>query len=172
MKGSVPMWVWISGGLVAGVLFFIGAHSMLFDTTKIIADQKAVEPFYLLRDLASGDLCYAAAGNKRLLEIELREGISAIYSTDDKYTTLEDAEYTEKVLAGETSSGKLLCLKRSGRRLACEELNCVVGMPYLGAVPAERSLSAMIDKVLGRQKTYAYSLVLTKESDKVDVALS
>jgi hypothetical protein len=170
MKGSVPTWFWIAGGVIAGLLIFISAYQMLFQTTGVMSDQKALEPYNEIKSLVENDLCFSAPGNKRYLKVQLSESISAIYFTDDKYTTFSDEEYSIKAVEGEVMKGSLICLKIADRRLQCEELSCPASMPLIGAVPAERSLSALVDRILGRHKTFEYRLELEKKSDYVEIS--
>lgn len=170
MRGSISAWVWIAGGLIAGILVFITAYSMLSQTTNALSEAKATEPYYNLKNLAENDLCFTTKGNKRTLDFSLSEEISAVYATDDKYERLNDSDYPKKIIAGEISQGKLLCMKRKDRRLVCEELSCEVRMPYLGAVPEKESLSALIDRILGRHKTFDYQLELLREPDFIAVS--
>lgn len=172
MRGSLPNWIWIAGGLIAGLLIFISAYQMLSDTTEVMSEQEALEPYNQIVSLVEDDLCYSAPGNKRYLDIELSESISAIYFTDDKYTKYTDDELLEKVLTEETTNGSLICLKQSGIRLECEELSCPVKMKIIGAVPTEESLSALIDRIFGRHETFSYNLVLERKSENVEVTVT
>jgi hypothetical protein len=169
MKGSIPMWIWIGGGIVVGLILFTAAYSMLNQTTDALSAQKGTEPFDEIKNLAEEDLCYSSPGNQRTLSISLSESVLAIYASSSKYDNFSDSDYPNKIINEEISKGKYLCLKRKDYRLQCEELTCAVQMPYLGAVPEEQSLSAMISKLMGRHKTFSYQLEFTKNSEFISV---
>lgn len=163
------MWIWIGGGIIAGVIVFIAAFSMLSQTTNAISEQQGTAPYDQLKNLVENDLCFSTSGNQRTLDVALSESILAIYASSDKTSNLSDSDYSNKILAAENSEGTYLCMKRKDRRLECGEMTCLVKMPFIGAVPEEQSLSALISRVLGNHKTFEYNLVLTKEPNYISI---
>ena len=168
MKGSVDIWVWIVGGIIAGFLIFIIAYSQLLQTSKLTAEQESIEQYKVLSDRIN-KLCWSMSGNKEGYSISVNENIRGIYLTEDKYLKMNNTELVNKILNEEVSSGNFLCIKVEGRRISCKELDCKAEIPYLGAVPTEFSLSALIDEIKGNYKKFRYDLELARESNIVKI---
>ena len=161
------MWIWIAGGIVGGLLLFYGAYSMLTQTTDAFSAQKGTEPYDEIRNLVQEDLCYSAVGNQRTLQVSLSESVQGLYASPSKYENISEADYPDKILNEEISIGKFICIKRKDYRIQCDEMTCELRMPYLGAVPEGQSLSALIDRIMGRHRTFSYELEFTRYSDYI-----
>ncbi|MCK4429020.1 MAG: hypothetical protein KAU95_01490, partial [Candidatus Aenigmarchaeota archaeon] len=166
---SVDIWAWIIGGIIAGLLIFVIAYSHMMQTTQSMAEQKSLEQFTELSNMAD-ELCRDFTGNtKELNNIILTENIKGIYATDDNYAELNNTELINKIVDEEISSGKYICIKIEDRKLNCKLLKCESKMPYIGAVPTEFSLSALVNKVAGNYEKFNYDLKLKRLSTIVEI---
>lgn len=167
-KGSVDIWVWIIGGIIAGFLIFIIAYSQLLQTSKSMAEQKSLEQYNELYNQIN-KLCWTFSGNVGDYSISIDESIRGIYLTEDKHIKINNTELVNKIIDEEISSGSYLCIKVEGKKASCEKLDCKAEIPYLGAVPIEFSLSALVDDIKGNYKKFRYDLRLTRESNLVKI---
>ncbi len=171
MRGTIGVWIWIIGGVIAGLLILTIANSYLTQTTRTIAEQRAIEQHDELRTQIN-ELCWSSSENKKQYSVNLNENVLGIYLTKDKYEEYNEIQLIDFILEEEVSSGNLLCMKLRDKRLMCEQLDCNSRMVFLGAVPTESSLSALIDNIIGNPNSFEYKLNFSKFDKEVLVSLA
>ena len=167
MKGTLSMWVWIVGGVIAGFLIFVIAYTQLIGTAGKITEQRTLEQYTELKNKIN-DLCWSYSESENEYRIIMNENVEGIYLTNN--TDREEKNLQEKILSKNISSGDILCIKIKNQRIRCSELDCDAQMPFIGAVPEEYSLSALIDKIMNRRKRFEYDLSLVRK-DYVIISL-
>lgn len=170
MKGTVDVWIWILGGVIAGLLILSIANSYLTQTTRTIAEQRSIEQHDELKTQIN-ELCWSSSENKKQYTINLNENVLGVYLTKDKYIEYNDTQFIYFILDENVSSGNLLCMKLRDKRLMCEQLDCNTRMTFLGAVPTEFSLSALIDDIIGNPDSFEYKLNFSKFGKEVLVSV-
>lgn len=167
MKG-VSNWIWIVCGILVAVISFTIAYNQIQQTNHLIAEQRGIGYF---KDISSNldNLCSLFVDNKRVLTVNLGETIEGIYAAKTPYEEYERAQLINNILSNKNATGTYLCLKITGKRLDCKEFSCNVTFPFIGYVPQEFSLSALINSLMGRGLVYTYFLNLIRTSDKLDV---
>jgi len=164
----IANWVWIAVGIVVGLFVFSVAYQHISNINLLTKERRSVEQFYELANTIN-TLCLSFEGNKRRYEVELAKTIDGIYAAKQPNSGYSKKELVEKTLLNQTQKGKYLCLKIRGKRERCEELLCNVTMPFLGSLPTKFSLSALIDRILGRGEVYSYKLVLERTISGVKI---
>ncbi|MCK4729951.1 MAG: transglutaminase domain-containing protein [Candidatus Aenigmarchaeota archaeon] len=170
MKGTVDVWIWILGGVLAGLLILAIANSYLTQTTKTIAEQRSIEQHDELRTQIN-ELCWSSSENKKQYAIDLNENVLGVYLTEDKYVEYDETQFIDFILDENVSSGNLLCMKIRDKRLLCEQLDCNARMTFLGSVPTESSLSALIDNIIGNPGSFEYKLSFSKFGKEVLISV-
>ncbi|MCK4429557.1 MAG: hypothetical protein KAU95_04220 [Candidatus Aenigmarchaeota archaeon] len=168
-KGSVDIWAWIIGGIIAGLLIFVMAYSQLLQVSESMAEQRSMEQYNELLSRIN-ELCWSFSGNIIEYSIVLDENAKGIYLAHDKHAEINSTELINKIVDEEISSGGYLCIKIGERRVKCGKLDCESKMPYIGSVPTEFSLSALISKAAGNHEKFIYDLKLEKSGSAVNIA--
>jgi len=169
MKGTISVWIWIAGGVIAGLLIFTIANSYFARTTRTIAEQRSLEQHNELRTQIN-ELCWSSSENKKQYTVNLDENVLGVYLTKDKYTEYNETQFVDFILNENVSSGNLLCMKMKNKRLICSPIDCSTRMTFLGAVPTEFSLSALINNIIGNPDSFEYRLNFSKFGKEVLVS--
>ena len=169
MKGTISIWIWILGGVIAGLLILAIANSYLTQTTRTIAEQRSLEQHNELRTQIN-ELCWSSSENKKQYTVNLDENVLGVYLTKDKYTEYNETQFVDFILNENVSSGNLLCMKMKNKRLICSPIDCSTRMTFLGAVPTEFSLSALINNIIGNPDSFEYRLNFSKFGKEVLVS--
>ena len=169
MKG-VSYWFWIIGGVIGGLLIFTIAFQQLVGMKDTTIQQRTQEQFSQIKNIID-NLCWGSPGNKREYTISVSESVEGIYLAPSKYKEYETEELTDIILSEEYATGDYLCIKVKDKRLKCEELECDATMPFVGSVPEEFSLTALVNKLTGRGKFFDYPLEFERMGDYVDVRI-
>lgn len=156
MRGTV-VWFWVAAGVIAALIIFSIAYQQILQVNAMIAQQRSVEQFEEIRSRIS-DLCWSFVGNKRSYRVSLDATVKAIYLARGKHEEYESEQLVKKILNKSESSGSYVCIKIEKKRLRCEELDCNATMPFIGSVPLNFSLSALVKKAMGKPITFDYSL--------------
>ena len=167
---SVSKWVWIIGGVVAGLIIFSIAYQQIVQINLSTAEQKSLEGYSGTKSIID-NLCWSFPGNKRKYTLNLGETVEGIYITASRYEEYESEELLNKILTKEESTGNFLCIKIKDKRLRCEELQCNATMPFLGAVPEEYSLIAFLSKLMGKGPVFVYDLNFERKEIEVEISL-
>lgn len=167
MKG-VAQWFWIAAGVIGGIIIFIVAYRQIGEISKTTSEQRSLEQFNEIKNIAD-NLCWGTPGNKREYTVRLSEKIEGVYVAESKYDEYEAEKLMDTILSSEDATGKYLCIKVKDKRLKCEELECDVTMPFMGAVPEEFSLSALVNKLMGRGEIFDYPLEFERMVYKINV---
>ncbi len=168
VTGSVSIWMWIVGGVIAGLILFTIAYSQLTQTTQSMVKQRSLEQYEELFNQING-LCWSFSENVREYSLILDESVRGIYLTSDKYIEINNSQFIEYISDENISSGYYLCIKVEGKRTNCKKLDCTAKMPYLGAIPTKFSLEALLNKIMGNYEKFEYTLELVKEGDLVNI---
>lgn len=169
MKG-MSYWFWIAAGIIAGLVVFVLAYQQITGINNSAAEQRSIGQFNEIKNIAD-NLCMQFGGNNREYNVNLGETVEGVYTVSSKYEEYSSEELTSKILSGEYNSGKYLCIKIKDKNAECVELQCDTSMPFIGAVPEEFSLTALVNKLSGKAKTFDYSLTFERENEKVSVYL-
>lgn len=169
MKG-ISYWVWIAGGVIAGLIIFTIAYQQIVEINRATIEQRSLEQFSEVKHIVD-NLCWSFAGNKREYTVSIGDMVEAIYVTIDKYKEYEKKDLVGEILSGKPVLGNFLCIKITDKRVNCEELECNATMPFIGSVPEEFSLSALINKLTGRGKIFDYSLEFERKENIVEIRL-
>jgi hypothetical protein len=167
MKG-VSYWFWIAGGVIAGLIIFTIAYQQIVDITRTAAEHRNLEQFNEIKNIAD-NLCWNTPGNKREYSVSLSENVEGIYTTSDKYEEYVGEKLLDNIISDDSGTGKYLCIKVKDKRLECEELECNTTMPFIGAVPEEFSLSALVNNLVGKGKIFDYYLEFEKIGEDVNI---
>jgi hypothetical protein len=160
---AIAEWMWIAAGVIAGLIIFSIAQNQIYQLNIATIEQRSLEQFYEVKNIID-NLCWSFVGNVREYTLNLGESVEGIYASKDKYT-----QYKRDELIGKISEGNFLCIKIKDKRLRCEELECNVTIPFLGSVPIQFSLSALVNRLLGKVETFTYELQFNRTEDLVKV---
>jgi hypothetical protein len=160
---AIAEWMWIAAGVIAGLIIFSIAQNQIYQLNIATIEQRSLEQFYEVKNIID-NLCWSFVGNVREYTLNLGESVERIYASKDKYT-----QYKRDELIGKISEGNFLCIKIKDKRLRCEELECNVTIPFLGSVPIQFSLSALVNRLLGKVETFTYELQFNRTEDLVKV---
>lgn len=169
MKG-ISYWFWVIGGVIAGLIIFSIAYQQIMETNRITAEQRSLEQFAEIKNIVN-NLCWEFSGNKREYTLSLSEMVDGVYVTFDMYSEYDKNSLVENIISEKNMTGNFLCMKISDKRVKCNELECNATMPFMGSVPEEYSLSALINKLTGKAKTFDYYLEFEKKGEEVFVNL-
>jgi len=167
---AVSEWFWMATGIIGGLIIFTMAYLQITEINKSATEQRSLEQFGEIKNIVD-NLCWSNPGNKREYTVSLSENIEGIYVASSKYEEYEEKELMDMILSTEDSIGNYLCIKIKDKRLKCEELECDTTMPFIGSVPEEFSLSALVNKLTGRGKVFDYYLEFERMKDKVEVKI-
>ena len=170
MKG-VAEWMWIIGGVIVAIVVLTLAYDQILKSQRTRIEQMSIDHF---NEIASNldNLCWEFLGNKRELTIELGDMVEGIYAANSPSIEYEKVQLINNIVQNENSTGNYLCLKISNKRLYCENFTCNVTFPFIGYVPEQFSLTALINSLMGRGKIYTYSIIMRREPDGVNVFFS
>lgn len=167
MKG-IEQWMWIAAGIIAGLVTFVFAYQQIVSISKSAAEQRSIEQFNEIKNIVD-NLCWSSSENKREYRVNLADTIEGIYVVSSKYEEYNGSELSNKILSEEDNNGKYLCVKVKDKNAECKELECDTSMPFIGTVPEESSLSALVDKFSGKAKTFDYYLMFEKVGKTVKI---
>lgn len=171
-RKGVAIWVWIAGGIIIGFLIFIIAYSQLIVATEKIKQSRVLEQWSELGNIIN-NLCWSFIGNEREYKISFSEDVALIYLTDDVKESFPNP--VELIKNQVNSTGKNLCLSfysgvdQETLRPRCIELECNSTMPYLGAIPPEQSLIALLNRILGGHPRFEPRLKLKRLAGEVKI---
>jgi hypothetical protein len=168
MKGSISIWIWIVGGVIVGLIILTIVSMHFKQISEAMIEKRSLEQYEELRNQID-ELCWSFSENKREYSLSLSKTIKGIYLTEDKYLDINDSEFVDYIINENISSGDFLCIKVEGKRTNCNKLDCTTYMPYIGSVPTEYSLSALIDEIMGNPKEFKYGLKLKKEGEIIKI---
>jgi hypothetical protein len=165
---AIAEWIWIAAGVIAGLIIFSIAQNQIYQLNIATIEQRSLEQFYEVRNIIN-NLCWSFVGNTREYTLNLGESVEGIYASRDKYTEYKRDELIGSISKGKISEGNFLCIKIKNKRLKCEELECNATIPFVGSLPIEFSLSALVNKLLGKGETFTYELVFNRTVELVAV---
>ncbi len=167
MKG-ISNWIWIAGGIIAALIIFSIAYNQIVQVSLAKVEQRSLEQYDETKSIIDNQ-CWSFVGNKREYTINLGETIEGVYIATNPYEEYEKEQLINKIISDETATGNYLCIKVKDKRLRCEELECNTTMPFMGSVPEEFSLSALLNKLMGRGRIFNYNLMFERMETKVEV---
>jgi len=167
MKG-ISNWIWIAGGVIAGLIIFSIAYNQIVQISLARVEQRSLEQYDETKNIIN-NLCWGFGGNKREYTVSLAETIEGLYIATSPYEKYEEEQLINKIVSGETATGNYLCIKVKNKRSGCEKVECNTTMPFMGSVPEEFSFSALLNKLMGRGKIFIYNLKFEKIETKVEV---
>jgi hypothetical protein len=162
MKG-ISEWIWIVGGIIIGIILFTMGTIIYQNTLRTSLEKRSLEEFSEVVTIIN-NLCWNYEGNVREYNLELGETVQGIYAADIPHDKYESVQLTNNIIAGQTSSGNNLCIQIQGKREQCEKLDCHATFPFVGAVPKEFSLSALI-----KGNVFNYFLQFGRKINPVEV---
>ncbi|MFB6075645.1 MAG: hypothetical protein ABEK17_00735 [Candidatus Aenigmatarchaeota archaeon] len=167
MKSSTSMWIWIIGGILVGTIVFTIAYSQLMATSTKISEQRVLEQYGQLGNKIN-NLCWSFVDNERDYRIVINRDTELVYLSDDEDFIPKNT--TDLIQTSSNSTGQKLCVLLKNSRPRCMNLECEARMPYIGSIPPEESLLAMVNRMMGSKVKYEYNLQLKKGKDgKVNV---
>ena len=167
---SVSKWVWIIGGVIAGLIIFSIAYQQIVQINLATVQQRSSEGYSEIKSIID-NLCWGFAGNKRQYTLNLDETVEGMYVASNQYEEYNSTELLDKKLIKEEATGKFLCIEIKNKRLRCEELECNATMPFLGSLPEEWSLIALLNKLMGRGLLFVYNLNFERTETEVKIGL-
>lgn len=170
MKG-VTEWIWLIAGIIAALIIFTMAMVLYQNTVRASIEKKSIEDFSKVVKIIN-NMCWEFEGNTREYTLELGETIQGIYAANMPHDKYEAAQLTNNIITGQQSSGNNLCLQIQNKKEQCEQLDCNVNFPFIGAVPEEFSLSVLINQLTGRGKIYNYYLQFVRTINPPGVLVS
>jgi hypothetical protein len=167
---SVSQWVWIIGGVIAGLIIFSIAYQQIVLINLATIQQKSSEGYSEVKSIID-NLCWDFAGNKREYTLSIDDTVDGIYAASNQYVEYVSEDLLNKKLIKQESTGKFLCIQIKNKRLNCQELQCNATMPFLGSLPEKWSLIALLNKLTGKGLLFVYNLNLERAEDKVKISL-
>ena len=140
-------------------------------TVRASIEKKSIEDFSKTVTIIN-NMCWEFEGNTREYTLELGETIQGIYAANMPHDKYESAQLTNNIITGQSPSGNNLCLQIQGKKERCEQLDCTVVFPFIGAVPEEFSLSTLINQLEGRGRIYSYYLQFVRALNPPGVQVS
>jgi len=169
MKG-VTTWFWVAAGIIASLLIFSIAYKQIVQLNIARLEQRSLEQYDEVKGIID-NLCWSFGGNEREYTVTLAESVEGMYVATDLHTVYEREELINKILAEENTTGNFLCIKLKDKRVKCQELECTTSMPFIGSVPVEFSLSALVNRIMGRGEVFTYYLHFKREQTSVVIDL-
>ena len=169
---AISQWVWIAGGVIAGLVIFSIAYQQIVQINLSVAEQRSLEQFSEMKNIIN-NLCWSFSGNKREYTVDLAKTVEGVYVALSPYEEYTSEQLINKITADppESTTGNFLCIKIKDKRLKCEELECNTTMPFIGSVPEGFSLSALINELMGRGKVFTYNLKFERMETNVTVEI-
>lgn len=167
MKG-ISNWIWIAGGIMAGLIIISIAYMQISQVNLNVIEQRSLEQYGQTKNIIDG-LCWSFVGNRREYEISLGETVEGIYIAPSPYEEYERDQLINKVVNEESGTGNFLCIKIRNKRVECQGLECNATMPFIGSVPEEFSLSALVSKLTGKGLVFNYRLTFVRTESNVAV---
>jgi hypothetical protein len=170
MKG-VAKWIWIAGGVVAALIIFSIAYNQIAQVSLSSIEQRSLEQYDEMKNIIN-NLCWSFAGNKREYMVNLGETIEGVYAATNPYEKYENDQLINKINSEENATGNYFCIKVKDKRLRCEGLECNATIPFIGSVPENSSLSALINKFMGRGRIFNYDLTFERAEKNVEAGFT
>jgi hypothetical protein len=169
MKG-ISEWIWIIGGIIGALIVFTIAYNQILLASRTIVEQRSIDQF---KEVVSNlkTMCWEIIGRKEEIPAtfgDMVEGVYAAKSTGENY---EKEQLINNIVLNKNSTGDFLCQKITGKRVSCYQFDCNVTFPFIGYVPKEFSLSALVNSLMGKGNLYVYNLILLRTSEGIEVYL-
>ena len=167
---SVSKWVWIVGGVIAGLIIFSVAYQQIVQINLAKTEQRSFEAYSETKSIID-NLCWSFTGNKREYTLNLAETVEGMYVASGRYEEYENEDIEKWIITKNESTGNFLCIKIKDKRLECQELSCNTTMPFLGSVPEEYSLITFLSKLMGKGPVFVYDLNFERMETAVEIDL-
>lgn len=169
MKG-ISEWIWIIGGIIGAIIVFTIAYNQILLASRTITEQRSIDQFNeVVSNLKT--MCWEIIGRKESTQTTFGDMVEGIYSAKNSDVSYESEQLINNIVLNKNSTGEFLCQKITGKRVNCYQFDCNVTFPFIGYVPKEFSLSALVNSLMGKGSLYVYNLVLIRTSDGIDVYL-
>ena len=165
---SVSNWVWVVGGVITGLIVFSVAYQQIVQINLTRTEQTSLEAYSETKSTID-NLCWSFAGNKRKYTVNLGETVEGMYVASSLYEEYGREDLINKILTKKESTGNFLCIKIKDKRLKCQELPCNTTMPFLGSIPEEFSLIALLNKLMGKGLLFVYYLNFERTETGVEI---
>jgi len=180
-------WVYVAGGVVAGILIFAIAYTLLSAYVRYNEKQNDLKEFSSLASDAKL-VCYGSKDNFLVKSYTFSENLKILYATNNTSCSSDaDCNPSEKcennfcllqkpveaIMSRKFSFGKSICLQfKDELELRCEKLACNVSFQPIGVLPETIDIWAAVNKILGRGNYRNFMLNLTKDSfDSINITL-
>jgi hypothetical protein len=181
-------WVYVAGGVIAGVLVLAIAYSLMSAYVKFNEKQNDLKEFSSLASDAKL-VCYGSKDNFLVKSYIFSENFKILYATNniscssdaDCNYPLERCENNfcllqkpiEAIKSKQSSFGKSICLQfKDENELRCEKIACNVSFLPIGMLPATEDIWVAVSKILGKGNYRSFMLNLTKDSfDSIYITL-
>ncbi len=169
-KANVSIWIWISGGIIVGMITLSIAYKQLYGVTDSAVMYKVIEDFSTLGTKINS-LCWSYEGTSTKIGIHLSSDVESLFvanesSLDTLYFQKNRKEITEKLknetIEGKENKGDVLCLKLQKRRARCIKLDCFAMSKTVGYINPKRSIFSALLKIKEKEQTPKYRIDLTK----------
>jgi len=169
MKG-ISEWIWIVGGIIGALIVFAIAYNQILLANRAIVEQRSIDQF---KEVVSKlkTMCWEIIGRKEEIPATFGDMVEGVYSVKSNDVIYEKEQLINSIILNKNSTGDFICQKIEGKRVNCYQLDCNATFPFIGYVPKEFSLSALVNSLMGKGSLYVYNLVLLRTSDGIDVYL-
>lgn len=157
---SVPIWIWIVGGLAIALLVLTGAYMQLMSMGEQAAKQQAIDQYNSLNEEARF-LCQQAPGSQTTQRVSIGPGVLAMFASETRDEA--PARVPQYIAEGEVASGEHICLTFEDEHYGCTEQRCQINMTYVGE-PLEGTDMYEIGSGDGR---FTFDLSIARERDSV-----
>jgi hypothetical protein len=179
-------WVYVAGGVLAGILIFTIAYTLISASVRFNEKQNDLREFSSLISDASF-VCYGGKGNFVMKAYKFSENLKIIYSTNNiSCSSDSDCNYplercennfclvqkpVDAIKSKAHYFGKSICLQfKDEMELRCEALACNISFQPIGVMPATQDIWVAVNKILGKGNYKSFTLKIIKDSfDSINI---
>lgn len=156
---SVPIWIWIIGGIIVALTALTGAYMQLSNIGCQAQKQQAINQYTSINEDVRF-LCQQAPGSRQTKTVSFGCGVRAIFADDTRGEP--PAKVPQHISESDWSRGKYVCLTFGDNHYGCAERQCTVNMTYIGE-PLEGTDMYQLGK---RDNTFEFELTMRRLEDQ------
>jgi hypothetical protein len=161
MRG-ISGWFWVIGGLLAAALFMVIAFQFLGSLSDQTLKQNAITTYGNTASWIK-TVCYSERDYTITKKVTIPQVVVAIYSADSEKKP--PVKVDQKIIEGTMSNGTYFCMQFepvNDEEPRCQKIDCAVNMTYIGSLPENMDVFAMVTKIFGGRPNFTYSLKIIK----------
>jgi len=160
---SVPIWIWIIGGIIVAITALTGAYMQLKNVGCQASKQDTINAYKSINEDIRF-LCQQAPRSQQTEEVSFRCGVRAIFASDTRGEP--PAKVPQFISDSDWARGDYVCLTFKDQHHGCMQRQCTVNMTYIGE-PLEGTDMYEIGK---EDNTFEFDLTMRRlENQQIQV---